>query len=78
MRHLPQESWGSRYLSKLVSIIVNYVIAQNNHSSFDKTTQHKALEFTDSPCNLPMALFIDMKEVQNTLVMFMDIRNITL
>ncbi len=27
------------------------------------------------PCNLPMALFIDMQEVQNTLVMFMDIRN---
>ncbi len=23
MRHLPQESWGSRYLSKLVSIINN-------------------------------------------------------
>ncbi len=29
MRQLPQESWGSRYLSKLVSIIiVNDVIAQ--------------------------------------------------
>ncbi len=29
------------------------------------------------PCNLRMALFIDM-QVQNTLVMFMDIRSITL
>ncbi len=30
MRQLPQESWGSRYLNKLVSIIiiVNDVIAQ--------------------------------------------------
>ncbi len=42
MRHLPLESWGSRYLSKLVSIIiVNDVIAQI--IAVLKTTQHLSL-----------------------------------